>query len=473
MRLAKTLWKDLVAGLAGAGQGLFGRRAAGPPAEEDVRGLCRSLLRTKGEASAVTLARRALDAFARIDAGERDAFFEFLRHDLDPDPAALDAAIERYRTSPDPETAAALTAAAEPPRQELLRLMNIAPEGTRDILAMREALLDARARHPEFKVVDDDFVHLLRSWFNRGFLELHRIDWRTPALVLEKIIEYEAVHEILDWEDLRRRLQGDRRCFGFFHPSLPDEPLIFVEVALCKGLAGSVTDLLFGKVEPDVEADTAIFYSISNCQRGLTGISFGNFLIKQVVRELAAEVPGLRTFATLSPVPGFRKWLVRAAAEGRLPAAPPDGGTHGGQGDHDGGGGTLDGVDAPDWPAERAPESRLEPRLTRLCAHYLLHEKRGLHPVDPVARFHLRNGARLERINWLADPSPAGLSGSAGMMVNYVYDEAAVVANHEAFVNEGKIARSPAVAALAGGGAAPGTASHAGGTPPAERAVAR
>ena len=445
MRLARTLWKDLVAGLAGAGQGLFGRGAK-PPAEEDVRDLCRSLLRTKGEASAVTLARRALDAFARLDTDERDAFFEFLRCDLDPEPAALDAAIERYRASPAPETAAALTAAAEPPRQELLRLMNTAPEGTRDILAMREALLDARARRPELEVVDDDFVHLLRSWFNRGFLELHRIDWRTPALVLEKIIAYEAVHEILDWEDLRRRLQADRRCFGFFHPSLPDEPLIFVEVALCNGLAGSVTDLLFGKVEPDVAADTAIFYSISNCQRGLTGISFGNFLIKQVVRELMAEVPALRTFATLSPVPGFRKWLVRAAAEGRLPTLPPDGG-----GDR---GAALDGVDAADWPAEHAPRSRLEPRLTNLCAHYLLHEKRGLHPLDPVARFHLRNGARLERINWLADPSPAGLTQSAGMMVNYVYDEAAVFANHEAFVNEGKIARSPAVAALAGGGAA-------------------
>ena len=447
MRLAKTLWKDLVAGLAGAGQGLFGRGAR-PPQEEDVRDLCRSLLRTKGEASAVTLARCALDAFARLDTDGREAFFEFLRRDLDPDPAALDAAIERYRASPDPETAAALTAAAEPPRQELLRLMNTAPEGTRDILAMREALLDARARRPELGVVDDDFVHLLRSWFNRGFLELHRIDWRTPALVLEKIIEYEAVHEILDWEDLRRRLQADRRCFGFFHPSLPDEPLIFVEVALCNGLAGSVTDLLFGKVEPDVEADTAIFYSISNCQRGLTGISFGNFLIKQVVRELAAEVPGLRTFATLSPVPGFRKWLVRAASEGRLPAGPgtvPDGG---------GDTGGLGGIEAADWPAEHAPEARLEPRLTRLCAHYLLHEKRGLHPLDPVARFHLRNGARLERVNWLADPSPTGLVQSAGMMVNYVYDEAAVVANHEAFVNEGKIAKSPAVAALAGDGSA-------------------
>ena len=445
MRMRGAFWKDLVAGLVEAGQGLFGRRA-GARADEDLQALCRSLLRTRGEASVVTLARRALDAFARLDAGERDAFFEFLRSDLGPEPAALSAAVERYRASPGPETAAALAAAAEPPRRELLHLMNTAPEGIRDILAMREALLDALPRHPGLKPVDDDFVHRLRSWFNRGFLELHRIDWRTPALVLEKIIEYEAVHQILDWDDLRRRLQADRRCFGFFHPSLPDEPLIFVEVALCNGLAGSVTDVLFGAVEPDVKPDTAIFYSISNCQRGLTGISFGNFLIKQVVGELAAEIPGLGAFATLSPVPGFRKWLVRAAQEGRLPAAA------------DGRDGKLDGIESPGWPADHAPGSHLQPRLTRLCAHYLLHEKRGIHPLDPVARFHLRNGARLERINWMADPSPAGLTQSAGLMVNYVYDEAAVVANHEAFVNKGKIARSPAVAALAGGaGAAGGT----------------
>ena len=437
MRLGKAFWKDIITSLTAAGQELLGRRA-GARAGEDIRELCRALLRTKGEASVVTLARRALDGFARLDAGGRDEFFEFLRSDLGAEPAALDAALERYRASPDPETAAALTAAAEPRRQELLRLMNTAPDGTRDILTMRVALLDALSRRPELKLVDDDFVHLLRSWFNRGFLEMHRIDWRTPALVLEKIIEYEAVHQVLDWDDLRRRLQADRRCFGFFHPSLPDEPLIFVEVALCKGLAGSVTDLLFGAVEPEVDADTAIFYSISNCQRGLTGISFGNFLIKQVVRELAAEIPRLRRFATLSPIPGFRNWLVREAQEGRLPAGPS------------GGEATLDGIETPDWPADHAPGEHSRADLSRLCAHYLLRAKRGIHPLDPVARFHLRNGARLERINWLSDPSPAGLVQSAGMMVNYVYDEAAVVANHEAFVNEGRVAHSRGIASLAG-----------------------
>ena len=439
MQLGRAFWKEIIASVATAGQGLLGRRTE-DRSEEDIRELCLSLLRTKGEASVVTLARRTLDAFARLDADGREAFFEFLRTDLGAEPEILDAALERYRASPDPETAAALAAAAEPRRHELLRLMNTAPDGTRDILAMRVALLDVLPRRPELKLVDDDFVHMLRSWFNRGFLDLHRIDWRTPALVLEKIIAYEAVHQILDWEDLRRRLEADRRCFGFFHPSLPDEPLIFVEVALCKGLAGSVTDLLFGEVDPHVDADTAIFYSISNCQRGLAGVSFGNFLIKQVVRELAAENPRLRRFATLSPAPGFRKWLTREAQEGRLTV---------GQGGEET---ALDGIETPDWPAEHAPGEHLRAELSRLCAHYLLRAKRGNHPLDAVARFHLRNGARLERINWMSDPSPTGLAQSAGMMVNYIYDEADVVANHEAYVNEGRVAHSRAVASLAGSG---------------------
>ena len=438
MKLGRAFWKDIIVSLTAARRGLRGRRAGGVRAGDDVRELCRALLRTKGEASVVTLGRRTLDAYLRLDADGQEAFFEFLRDEFGAEPVALGAAIERYREAPGPEAEAFLSDAAEPRRRELLHLMNTAPDGTRDLLAMRRALLDALPGRPQLKPVDDDFVHMLRSWFNRGFLDLHRIDWRTPALVLEKIIEYEAVHQILDWEDLRRRLEADRRCFGFFHPSLPDEPLIFVEVALCKGLASSVTDLIFGEVDTDVDADTAIFYSISNCQRGLTGISFGNFLIKQVVRELATENPRLRRFATLSPIPGFRKWLIREANEGRLPGEPR------------GGEASLDGIETSDWPADRAPGKHLEARLSRLCAHYLLRAKRGIHPLDPVARFHLRNGARLERINWMSDPSPVGLAQSAGMMVNYVYDEAEVVANHEAFVNEGRIDHSRAVASLAG-----------------------
>ena len=429
MRFASAFWKDVMASVARARGGFKGRRAGSFAAGEadDIRDICRTLLRTRGEASVVTLARAALDAFARLDDRGRREFFRFLGEELGPEPAALERAVEAYREAPGPEAATALARAADPPRRDLLALLNTSPNGMSDLLAMRETLLAALPELPELRPLDEDFLYLLRAWFNRGFLELRRIDWRTPAFVLEKIIEYEAVHQILDWEDLQRRLEEDRRCFGFFHPSLPDEPLIFVEVALCKGLASSVQDLIFGEVESDVQADTAVFYSISNCQRGLVGISFGNFLIKQVVHELAAEMPGIRAFATLSPIPGFRNWLLRESRDGRLA----------GEGD-------LGDVESSDWPPDD-----LEPRLLRLCARYLLHEKRGRQPLDPVARFHLRNGARLERLNWMGDPSPSGISQSGGVMVNYVYDEAEVVANHEAFVNEGRIAHAPAVAALA------------------------
>ena len=429
MKFAGRFWDEVMASVARARGGVRGRRTepAAPHGSDDIREICRTLLRTRGEASVVTLARAALDAFAGLEESGRREFFRFLAHELGPEPAALDRAVDDYRAAPGPGTATALSRAADPPRRELLALLNTSPNGMSDLLAMREALLDALPEHPDLEPLDADFLYLLRAWFNRGFLDIRRIDWRTPAFVLEKIIEYEAVHQIVDWDDLQRRLETDRRCFGFFHPSLPDEPLIFVEVALCKGLASSVQDLIFGEVDPDVEADTAVFYSISNCQRGLVGISFGNFLIKQVVHELAVEMPGLRTFATLSPIPGFRKWLARVAAQGRFADE-----------------GNLGDLESRSWPADD-----VAPRLLRLCARYLLHEKRGRQPLDPVARFHLRNGARLERLNWMADPSKSGLAQSGGMMVNYVYDEAEVVANHEAYVNEGRIAHSGAVAALA------------------------
>ena len=251
--------------------------------------------------------------------------------------------------------------------------------------------------------------------------------------MLEKIIEYEAVHEILDWEICNVVSRRTGAVSDSLPPSLPDEPLIFVRVALCKGLASSVQELIFGAMEADFEADTAVFYSISNCQRGLVGISFGNFLIKQVVHELAAEMPGLRTFATLSPIPGFRKWLVRAAREHRLADE-----------------GDLGDVESSEWVAERRPDDDLEAGLLRLCARYLLHEKRGASPSTRSPASTCENGARLERLNWMGDPSPSGLAQSVGMMANYVYDEAEVVANHEAFANEGRIAHSAALAGARG-----------------------
>ena len=270
---------------------------------------------------------------------------------------------------------------------------------------------------PELRPVERDLTHILTSWFNRGFLELRQLDWTTPAHILEKLIEYEAVHEIQGWSDLQRRLAPDRRAFGFFHPALPDEPIIFVQVALTRGMASSIQRLLSSEPAPlDEDTDSAIFYSITNCQRGLAGISFGNFLIKRVTATLRAELPDLVTFATLSPIPGFAKWLADAQANGSLAAIDP--------------------VD------QNAMEAA--------CAQYLVGARRGTLPLDPVARFHLRNGARVERLNWQGDTSDKGTRESHTLLVNYLYSGQDLEANHDALVLDGVVIASPTVVAAAG-----------------------
>ncbi|HEX9184669.1 MAG TPA: malonyl-CoA decarboxylase family protein, partial [Burkholderiales bacterium] len=312
----------------------------------------------------------------------------------------------------------------EPVRQELFRRLNFAPGGTAALVELRRHLLHGLPEHPAWQSVDADLLHLLRSWFNRGFLRMERIDWRTPALLLEKLIAYEAVHAIQGWPDLRRRLQADRRCFAFFHPSLPDEPLIFIEVALTRRVSGEVQSLL----APDVpvadprSARCAIFYSITNCQEGLRGVSFGNFLIKQVAEDLKQEFPRLRAFATLSPIPGFRTWL--DGVRGRIAAGPSGEARLA----------LLARLDGPAW--QQAPDEGLRHLLLTLCAYYLLYAKHGREPLDAVSRFHLGNGASLERLNWMGDNSPPGIRRSAGMMVNYLYRLDHVERNHERFVNE-------------------------------------
>jgi malonyl-CoA decarboxylase len=304
---------------------------------------------------------------------------------------------------------------------------------------MRSELTAHLHDEPELKLLDADLRHLFASWFNRSFLELRRIDWQSPAAVLEKLIAYEAVHEIKGWDELRRRLAADRRCFAFFHPALPGEPLIFVEVALVNGLATAMPPLLARETDEEAAwaqaagADTAIFYSISNCQDGLRGISFGNFLIKQVVEELQAEFPQLKRFSTLSPIPGFRRWLMQRLAEGSDPDT-----TLLPELEHDG------------WWHELAQSERLRPVLMRLCAQYLTRKPLPGSRIDPVARFHLGNGARLERINWLGNTAPRAIQESFGIMVNYLYDHDSIENNHEAFVRDGTIVRSPDVDALLG-----------------------
>ncbi|MCS0504520.1 malonyl-CoA decarboxylase [Ancylobacter mangrovi] len=432
----------LLTSIAERGRTLLDRssRTSAAPKVETLIDRCDTLLSGQGEASGVALAADILDRYARMKPEECTAFFEALALAFGPDPARLDAAIRTYERTGSPADAANIHVASEPRRQELFRRFNLAPGATLALVRMREQLMDVLRQRPELAVVDRDFAHLFSSWFNRGFLVLRRIDWSTPANVLEKIIRYEAVHAIRDWDDLRARVDSpDRRCYAFFHPALVDEPLIFVEVALTKETPGAIAPVLDQSrrhLTPQ-EANTAVFYSISNCQRGLGGVSFGNFLIKQVVEEISRELPSLTTFVTLSPVPGFRKWLEgerKAEHSTVLTSADRK---------------ALEPLDTPDWPEHAERRAELGAVLGPLAAYYFLAARTpNGKPVDPVARFHLGNGARLERINPMGDLSPKGVAQAAGLMVNYRYILSDIERNHEAFAGKGEVVASPAVRKL-------------------------
>ncbi|MFN2633479.1 MAG: malonyl-CoA decarboxylase [Thermoanaerobaculia bacterium] len=405
----------------------------------DLPDLADVLLSRRGEASGIALAHQLLTTYSGLAAQEKQWFLDVLAEKFGAETARIDRAIEAYRQDRGPRTAAALHRAAEPRRQELIRRLNAAPGGTLALIRMREDVLREAAERETMRAVDADFVHLFSSWFNSGFLVLERIDWSTPARILQKIIQYEAVHAITSWEDLQRRLDpSDRRCFAFFHPRLSGEPLIFVEVALTSAIPETIAPLLEDSRAPAhlERATTAVFYSISNCQPGLRGVSLGNFLIKQVIDELKRELPALRTFVTLSPVPGFAVWLRRErnAPDSRLDPSER---------------GLLEAVDEADWAKRPAARSAVKPVLLAAVADYLVRARNSAgKPIDPVARLHLNNGARLERIDWLGDLSPKGLSQGLGFMVNYLYDPARIVENHERFAERGEVVMSPSIRKL-------------------------
>jgi malonyl-CoA decarboxylase len=428
-------WSDLLARIAERGKQWLGRPLA--PSQAGVEELAASLISTKGEASGVALARAIVEQWKTMDLPARQAWFEMLAQQFGPDKEKLAEAVEAWQADATPEAAQRLHEAAEPLRQELLRRINLAPGGTAALVNMREVLLGLLKANPALAAVDADFVHLLTSWFNRGFLLLRPIDWSSPAHILEKIIHYEAVHAIEDWNDLRRRLKPqDRRCFAFFHPQMPEEPLIFVEIALTSGIPGNIGQLLSeDRAAIDLRtADTAVFYSISNTQEGLKGISFGNFLIKQVVEELLREMPWLKTFVTLSPLPGFAHWLKAQRQEASSELQPLK--------DAD----RLAELDRSDWRDDAELRGEIEPLLQQAAAIYLVQAKGpNRRPLDPVARFHLGNGARLERIHLSADLSAKGLRQSHGVMVNYLYDPSAIEKNHEIYADSGDVVHSSAV----------------------------
>lgn len=376
--------------------------------------LAEELIGTAGETSGLALAKEILSRFKTLGDDQKLEFFRHIATAMDINPDDVRDTLDAYERDPSKDTYRAFAEAAEPSRQELIRRLNRVPGATGQLVRLRAELLRLAAQEPQLTALDLDFRHLFTSWFNRGFLVLRPISWESPAHILEKIIAYEAVHAIASWEDLRRRLKpADRRCFAFFHPSMPDEPLIFVEVALTTGIPGSVQTLLAEDRVPISAhgSDAAVFYSISNCQQGLASISFGNSLIKQVASDLSAELPGIKAFVTLSPIPGLAKW---AHQEGyKMPTEEPE--------------------------AMRA-----------MAAYYLLNAKgRGGLPFDPVARFHLGNGAIVHAVHAAADTSDKGIAQSGGTMVNYLYDLSRIAQNHEVFATTRAVVAKPDVKTLA------------------------
>ncbi len=464
LRRVTSLWRDMADRVSGA-------------EEDSIEAQMRACLDARGgEVSARNRAAKLAQAYLALNAEGRLAFLRSLAS-FDSDDGAVRATAERLGAAADAEALAAAKAelrrVLEPPRLRLLTQINPIPDGVKFLVDLRAEMLRVAADGDKrVQALETDLKNLLASWFDVGFLELRRIDWSSPASLLEKLVQYEAVHRIRTWRDLKNRLDSDRRCYAFFHPRMPDEPLIFVEVALVEGLAASVQRLLDEKapVLDPREADTAIFYSINNCQRGLDGISFGNFLIKRVVELLGRELPNVKSFATLSPIPGFCRWLherlsdpaakLLTEEEGAAlrAAAPPP------RGEGAEGGTAVVAAETPagalsrvlnrrGWLRDEKVARALEPVLMRLCAGYLLSEsaKGGKRARDPVAHFHLSNGARVERINWRGDVSEKGLRESAGLMVNYLYDPARIEDYHEEYVGEGRRPAATAIRRLARG----------------------
>lgn len=413
MSAARSILGWLLNSVADAGVTISGGLAG-----SSLRKLCKELISERGEASGTAIAREIADRYAELDQRGRVAFFEsLLGTPWLADPDQVLKAAKAYQANPRAGELSKLFQVAEPKRMELFRRINAGPNGTSTIVQLRKDLLAILREHPDLEPINADLIYLLSQWFNRGFLELRRIDWRTPPVILEKLIQYEAVHEIQGWPDLKRRLQSDRRCFAFFHPALPDEPLIFVQVALTQGIPAAVGPLLDvdGEQIDLSKANTATFYSISNCQEGLRQISFGAFLLKQVIHELKRDDLRVRNFVTLSPIPGFRNWLAKQA-----PALA-----------------ALESVD----------ESHKD-ELTLWCAKYLTSKAPNGRAIDPVEHFHLSNGATLEQIDWMGDRSAKGMRQSLGFMVNYLYRPSRIEGNHERYVKQGELAISEKVRKL-------------------------
>ncbi len=432
MNSATNILSDLVVRITEAGRSL---RGVDQSRHIDIETLCEYLVSEKGEATEVAIAHEILNRYKTLDDEKKYEFFLTLLNNFGCDKNKVEAIFKQWSKS-EIDSGRTMHLASEPKSVELIRRLNLVKGATSQIVDMRNDLLEYLKKDPSLKPLDDDFKHLLLSWFNRGFLELESINWSTSAEILERIIQYEAVHEITGWNDLRRRVsEKDRRLYAYFHPAMPNEPLIFVEVALVKGIPASIEPILSASREPidPSKANTAAFYSISNCQPGLRGISFGNFLIKKAVMELQSELPAIKTFVTLSPIPGLRRWIdtelenpTNALSDSQLAY--------------------LKNLKTSNLLPENKEDSNL---LSEITARYLVctRDPNGK-IIDPVANFHLRNGACLKQINVNANTHSEGLKASWGMMVNYEYKLRDIEKNHEAFANKNEVIHSSQIQSL-------------------------
>lgn len=427
--------KQLIGSIADAGEGFMDyQRLRGTPDQKLLK-LSEDLISQKGIASGVAFARLVVNQYQKLDGQQKLKYFKGLAQNMGPDYQEIKNAAVSYLENQDEKTLNKLSISLNSRRRELFIRMNMAPDGTLALVDLRKDLLSFLTKHPELKPVDDDLKKLLTEWFNPGFLELRRIDWDTEASILEKIIRYETVHNIENWSDLKQRLVESKRCFAYFHPALEDEPLIFVEVALTKGISKSVQDILHDASDKSKKWDSAIFYSINNCQLGLRGIPLGNFLIKMAATEIAKDLPNIKRFSSLSPVPGFSQWLIDVLnSESKKPDKETE---------------SLKMLLNPDWTKQEEHFRKLKKPLKKACARYLVEEKNSSgQPLNSVARFHFGNGAELYRINWMGNISPYGLERSFGLMVNYLYDLKHLEENHENYVRKGELAISKGIRGL-------------------------
>jgi len=427
--------KNLFESIADSGENFLthGRLHGAPP--QKLISLCEDLISHKGLASGLALARQVVNRYLLLSKKQKLRFFLDLNKKTGPDFKVIQSAAANFSINQNHENLKLLSDSIKSKRRKLFSRMIMAPNGAGAIVSLREDLLSYLNAYPQLVGMDDDLKNLLKSWFNPGFLLLKRIDWNTEAAILEKIIQYEAVHDISNWTDLKQRLAEDRRCFAWFHPSLEDEPLIFVEIALTRGISSSIQEIFTNTNGKSKQADTAIFYSINNCQKGLNNIPLGNFLIKFVVMQLSVDLPNIKTFSTLSPVPGFAKWLEAELASGKSDFFGAD--------DIDILKLSRDGT----WHEHSKKRKALEKPLMKACATYLLLAKRNDKPLDAVARFHFGNGAQLYRLNWMGNKSVHGMEESCGIMVNYLYDPKQIESNHEVYVQKGELSVSKNVKA--------------------------